>query len=85
MVITLVREWEIAVTITRILRYPIEDNEGEEDIGKWANSLEGKRFIQRDFITYLNCYSFPRNADMIVEDIELKETEVKSTDTDSRV
>ena len=85
MVTTLVREWEITVTITRILKYPIEDNEGKEDVGKWANSLEGKRFIQEDFRKHLNCYSFPRNADMIIEDIELKETEVKSTDTDPRV
>ena len=85
MVTAIAREWEITATITRTLKYPIEDNEGKEDIDKWANSLEGKRFIQADFTKHLNCFSFPRNADMIIEDIELKETEVKSTDTDPRV
>ena len=85
MVTALVQEWGITVTITKILKYPIEDNEGKEDIDKWANSLEGKRCIQEDFRKHLNCYSFPRNADMTIDEIELKETEVRSIDTDPRV
>ena len=83
--VTTMREWEVTVSITRSMKYPIEDNEGEEEIIKWANSLIGKRHIQADFTRRLNCCGFPRNADMIIEEVELKETEVKSTDTDPRV
>jgi len=81
----IIPKWQITVTITRTLEYPIEDGEDKEDVRKWASSKEGKQFIQPDFIKHLNCYSYPRNADMEVEEVELKEYEVKSTDTDPRV
>ena len=85
MVTVIVKEWEITVSITRTIRYPIEDNEDKEEMIKWANSVEGKRYIQTDFVKRLNCYSYPCTADMSIDDIELKEYEVKSTDTDPRV
>ena len=85
MATAIIPKWRITVTVTRTLEYSVDDNESEEDVRKWASSLEGKRFIQPDFIKRLNCYSWPRNADMEVEEVELKEYEVKSTDTDPRV
>lgn len=85
MATAIIPKWQIVVTITRVLEYPIEDNENKGEIRKWASSPEGKRFIQVDFIKHLNCYSYPKNADMEVEEVELKEYEVKSTDTDTRV
>ena len=85
MITKIVREWEVTATITRTLKYPIEDNESKEDIIKWANSVEGKRYIQQGVIKNLNCFSYPRNADIEVSEVELKETEVKSTDIDPRV
>ena len=81
----IIREWEVTVSITRAIRYPIEDNEDKDDVIKWANSLDGNRLIQGDFLKRLNCYSYPRNADMFIGEVDLKETEVKSTDTDPRV
>lgn len=85
MVTKILQEWEIIASIIRTLKYPIENNEGKEDFVKWANSVEGKRYIQSDFIKRLNCYSYPRNADMIIDDIEIKETVVRSSDTDPGV
>jgi len=85
MVTKLVQEWEVTATITRTFTYPIEDGEDKEEFKKWAQSPKGKQHIQGDFIKHLNCYSFPKNADMYIDDVELKETEVKSTDTDPRV
>uniref|UniRef100_A0A6M3Y3V6 Uncharacterized protein n=1 Tax=viral metagenome TaxID=1070528 RepID=A0A6M3Y3V6_9ZZZZ len=85
MVMIVAKEWEITVSITRTLKYPVEDNEMAEDIWTWANSLDGRGCIQGDFIKRLSSFRHPKNADMTIDDIELKETEVKSTDTDSRV
>lgn len=85
MVTKIIKEWEITVSITRTFTYPLEDNENKDDFCTWAQSQTGKQFLQNDFIRHLNCYSYPRNGDMSIEDIELKETEVKSTDTDPRV
>jgi len=83
--LTLIREWEITVSLTRTFTYPIEDSEDKDEFKKWAQSPRGKQYIQGDFVRYLNCYSRPKNADMVIDDVELKETEVKSTDTDPRV
>ena len=85
MVTKTIQEWEVTISITRTLRYPIEDNEDKKDFTKWANSGKGKQHMQSDFVKRLNCYGYPLNADMEIEEVELKEYEVKSTDTDTRV
>jgi len=85
MTIKIIQEWEIIVSIERKLIYPFEDNEDKKEMMRWAKSLEGGRYIQFDFIKNLNCYSYPRNADMFIKNVELKEIEVNSRDTDSRV
>jgi len=85
MVTKIVQEWEVTISITRTLTYPLEDvGEDKDDFKKWARTPKGKQYIQGDFIKKLNCYSFPKNADMTIDDVELKETEVSSWDTDSR-
>ena len=81
----IVREWEITVSVTRAIKYPLEDNEDKEEVVTWANSQEGKHYIQDTFIKGLNCYSYPRNAEMTIDEVTLRETEVRSTDTDPRV
>ena len=85
MVTKTIRKWAITVSVTRTLEYYVEEFEDKEEARAWANSREGKKFIQSDFIRHLNCYSYPRNADMEAVEVELKEYEVKSTDTDPRV
>ncbi len=85
MVTNIVKEWEVTVSITRTLKYSVEDFEDANEFKKWANSLDGNKFIQNDFVKGLKCYPFPKNADLIVDDVILKDYEVKSTDTDLRV
>ena len=80
-----IQKWEVTVSITRTLEYPIEDMENKEQFIEWAESLNGKRHIQNDFIKRLNCYGCPRTADIFIDDVELKSFEVRSTDTDPRV
>ena len=71
---TTIKEWEVTVSITRTLKLPVDDNEGKEELIKWANSLDGKSYIKADFIKGLRCFGFNCNADMVIEEVELKET-----------
>jgi len=77
--------WQITVTITRELEYPVEDGEDKDAFYEWAYSQVGKKMIQFDFIKHLNCLTSLYNAEMEIEGVELKEYEVKSTDTDPGV
>ena len=81
----IIKEWKINVSINRDLIFPREDNETNEEFIKWATSSNGTQAIQEDFTSKLRCYGYPKNADLILEDIELKETEVKSSDADPKV
>lgn len=90
MVTATISKWQVTVVITRTLGYPIEDNENKEEFTEWAQSVKGRQHIQKDFVNHLNCYGVPafwgkKNAEMEVEEVELKEYEVKSTDTNSSV
>lgn len=64
------QEWKVTISITRTLRYPIEDNEGIEEFKKWAKTPEGRELIQQNFIKRLKCYGYPLNADIEIVDIE---------------
>jgi len=85
MVTAIIPKWQVVVSITRTLEYPVEDYENKDEFRSWAITEDGRKFIQSDFIRHLNSYSYPRNADLEVEYMELKEYEVKSTDTDPRI
>jgi len=67
------KEWEVTISITRTMKYPVEDNEDAEAFKQWVKSLNGKRHIQSDFIKDLRCSSYPINADLEVVDIILKD------------
>lgn len=64
------QEWEVTISITRTLRYPIEEYEGIDEFKKWVKTPEGREIIQKNFSERLKCYGYPLNADIEIVDIE---------------
>jgi len=82
----LVKEWKVTISLTRELMWPVEYGEGEETFREWLFSEDGRKHIKDDFFKGMRLTGvFSKNTDLEIDEIELKETEVKSTDTDPRV
>ncbi len=62
-----------------------DDTETKETVREWLNSREGYEFVKDELRGALKPYSRQGGIDMEIEDITLKETEVRGTDTDPRV
>ena len=85
MVVNNVKEWVVTISLARTLKFPVEEGEDEEIVRAWLGSTEGCDCIKADFTKGMQITGYHRNTDIEVVEIELKETEVKSTDTDPRV
>lgn len=85
MVTKIIREWEVTVSICRTINFPMEDGETKEQMEKWVRSEDGRSCIAPYFTKHMSLGGYSRNADLDFVEVNLKETEVKSTDTDSRV
>lgn len=85
MVTKIMREWKVTVTLTRTLTWPVEDGENKETFEEWLRSPEGRVHIKDEFRKGMWMTGGHRNTDVEIDDVELTETEVKSTDTDPRV
>ena len=86
MAVKIVREWQAYITLGWTFTVPVE-SEGEtpEEVKKWLRSTEGYEFIKGEFRPALRPNLRQGGIDMEIEDITLKETEVRGTDTDPRV
>lgn len=84
----IIQEWEVTLSVTFPIKFPVEDNESEEEFRKWLRSAEAYTYIEKHLhrVT-LKRWNFLLHhyATMGIDEIELKETEVKSTDTHPRV
>ncbi len=82
----IIREWEVTVSVTITFTEPIEDDEGEDAFRAWLLSPAGYAEVEKELKrARLNPKRFPHVGEMEIDNIEVKETEVKSTDTDPRV
>lgn len=90
MTISTEREWEVTVSLTGVLSLPWEDDDTAAIVEQYLERSAGRGEIvdqfrklhnQRDLGLRLNGYP----VDVTIDDIELKETEVQSSDTDPRV
>ena len=85
MVTKIVQEWEVTVSICRTITFPVEDGETKEEMEKWVRSDDGRSCIVPYFTKQLSMSGYSRNADLDFVEVNLRETEVKSMDTDPRV
>ncbi len=85
MVTKIVQEWEATIRLTHPLKWPVEDDEDKETFRKWLNTAEGQKDIWEEFRKNMRINPYRVNTDIEILELELKETEVKSTDTDPRV
>ena len=82
MATTIIPEWEVTISLTRTLTWPVEDNEDEETFREWLRSNEGLGSIKDEFLKGIRLTrSLFRNTTVEIEEIELKENEVNSWDT----
>ena len=79
------KEWEVTLSLTRTLKFSVEEGEDEEEFRAWIDSDDGCNRIRDDFTKGMQTTGYYGNTDVEVIEIELAETEVKGTDTDPRV
>ncbi len=84
MVTKIVEEWEVDVTITRTLVLPMEAGEQPDDVRKWLRT-DGYKELRREFQRGMQFSMLPRDVEFDIDEIRVRETEAKSTDTDPRV
>lgn len=82
---TIIREWEVTITITRTLQFPYENFESEGEFRAWLKSEEGLKALQQDFTKGLHLYGYIKNAEIELYDLNIKENQINSWDTDPRV
>lgn len=90
MTISTEREWEVTVSLTGVLSVPWENYDTAAIVEQYLGRSEGRGEIASQFKKLhsqgglgLRLNGYP--VDVTIDDIELKETEVKSSDTDPRV
>lgn len=74
-------EWKVTISLTRILTWPVEDDEDKETFRKWLRTSEGYGYIKTEFLKNMRLDGFGANTDVEIDEIELKENEVSSWDT----
>ena len=87
---TIIRDWEVTVSVTGVIILPGEDDDTPEIVKQYLGRSEGRgeivsqfAHLQRQSYGGLRLNGYP--VDITIDDIELKETEVKHSDADPRV
>ena len=85
---TIVKKWRVGITLYAPVEFSYDDGDTEQSIREWLKSPNGKDYIADLFPKRIKDSSKFKYAEAEVEsidDIELKEYEVSSYDTDPRV
>lgn len=76
----IVRTWEVTVSLQRTISMAIEDNEGKEELRTWLKTADGKKYALGLVIKNARVGDWSANADLYIDEVELKEEEVTKAD-----
>jgi len=76
----IVRTWEVTVSLQRTLSIPVEDNEDKDEVIAWLNSAYGKKYILFLVVKNARVGDWSANADLYIDEVELKEGIVTKAD-----
>ena len=74
------RTWEVTVTLQRTISMPVEDGEDKKALTAWLKTDIGLKHALNLVVSNARVGDWSANADLFIDEVELKEEEVTATD-----